>query len=432
MKETSIALVGIGGYGNIYLDHLLGDGGKKSRENGAQLVAGIDPYAENSGNVPRLKEAGVPIYPDLETFLKTETADLVIISAAIHLHLPLTRLALDHGAHVLCEKPLTATVLEAQEMLAAADAAGKIVAIGYQWSFSSAVQSLKADILAGRFGDPIRLKTKVFWPRTASYYGRNDWAGAVKSSTGEWVLDSPMHNATAHYLHNMLYLLGAETEESGFPVEFQAECFRANNIENFDAAALRCYLEGGAEILFYTAHCVPDLIGPIFHYEFEDGVVEYLPDPMKPDDIWHRTFVARFKDGSSKDYGDPNEDDGQKLWQTVRAIQSQDREGSRSPGSRPPGSRPPGIVCGIRAAIPQVMCVNAAWLSAEIVQFPQELVNVQPTGNGDTLTWVNGVQENFELCYEENKLPGETSRIAWSATSRKVTADEITQTTAIR
>ena len=40
----------------------------------------------------------------------------------------------------------------------------KIVAIGYQWSFSDAIQKLKADVIAGIFGKPRRLKTLVLWP----------------------------------------------------------------------------------------------------------------------------------------------------------------------------------------------------------------------------------------------------------------------------
>ena len=39
----------------------------------------------------------------------------------------------------------------------------------------------------------------------------------VKMDDGSPVFDSPAHNATAHYLHNMLYLLGDTTTESAFP-----------------------------------------------------------------------------------------------------------------------------------------------------------------------------------------------------------------------
>jgi len=408
MEEMSIALVGIGGYGGIYIENLLANEGEKSRKHKVRLVAGIDPYAERTPNSQTLREAGIPIYADLGSFLVQRTADLVIVSAAIHLHLPLTRMALEHGSHVLCEKPLCATISEAREMLSTAKATGKVVAVGYQWSFSAAVQRLKKDILDGKLGKPVRLKTLVLWPRTASYYARNDWAGAVKSKDGNWVLDSPMHNATAHYLHNMLYLIGAEMSTSAYPSEVQAECYRANAIENFDAAALRCRMGDGIEVLFFTAHSVPKLIGPVFQYEFEKAVVEYLPG-NDPSDLWHRTFISRFKDGSVKDYGDPNEDDGQKLWQTIEAIRT------RNPG---------GIACGIEAATPEVVCVNAARLSGEIVDFPMDLIHIDAfdgeNGVKDSLTWVEGLQEAFDRCYNENMLPFEMGDIPWAVQSKLI------------
>ena len=49
----------------------------------------------------------------------------------------------------------------------------------------------------------------VSFPRPLSYFKRNDWAGHLRTPAGEDVLDSPLNNATAHYLHNMLYVLGA-------------------------------------------------------------------------------------------------------------------------------------------------------------------------------------------------------------------------------
>jgi len=78
---------------------------------------------------------------------------------------------------VLCEKPVSATVQEALRMAAAEKQARGFVAIGYQWSFADAIQSLKRQILAGDLGRPRRLRTLVSWPRDAAYYARTGWAG---------------------------------------------------------------------------------------------------------------------------------------------------------------------------------------------------------------------------------------------------------------
>ena len=141
-------------------------------------------------------------------------------------------------------------------MIRARDEAGKLVAIGYQWSFSSPIQRLKRDILAGGLGAPRRLRSVCLWPRDEVYYTRNDWAGRQRAADGSWILDSPVNNAMAHDLHNMLYLLGPSIDRSAQPVEIVAELYRANDIENFDTAALRVRTTSGAEVLFYGSHAI--------------------------------------------------------------------------------------------------------------------------------------------------------------------------------
>ena len=77
------------------------------------------------------------------------------------------------------------------------------IAVGYQWSYSSAIQKLKQDIHSGIYGKALQMKTIVLWPRNKAYFTRTTgWAGKVKASNGETIYDSVANNATAHYLHN--------------------------------------------------------------------------------------------------------------------------------------------------------------------------------------------------------------------------------------
>ena len=291
MKEVSIAMVALGGYGNSYLGYLF----NASPKAGIKLVAGIDPNPVGCRFLANFEEQKIPLYPNLEAFYMQGWADLVIIAAPIHLHMPYTRTALEHGSNVLCEKPVAATIQEAREMLRAEAANPGFVGIGYQWSFSSAMQNLKNDILNGVLGRPLRFRTKILWPRTSNYYQRNTWAARIKTAAGDWVLDSPANNATAHYLHNCMYVLGETRETSANLIDVQAELYRANQIENYDTAAIRCHTDAGVEILFYTAHPVPNTIGPILSYEFEEAVVDF--------DASDSRLRAHFHSGEVKDYG---------------------------------------------------------------------------------------------------------------------------------
>ena len=134
------------------------------------------------------------------------------------------------------------------------------------------------------------------------------------------MLDSPVNNATAHYLHNMFYLLGKSPQASAMPVTVEAELYRANDIENYDTAAIRAIVECGTEVLFYTTHATPERRGPLSCFEFERAIVEY-------DAGGAGQFVARFHDGRTKSYGQPTLDRHEKIWQAVDSV----RAARRSP-----------------------------------------------------------------------------------------------------
>lgn len=393
-NAISLALVGIGGYGNGYVNALL----DSPNPDGFRLVAGIDPSPSTCQRLAELRSRDVPIYPSLEAFHAAGRAELVIISSPIQFHARQTVAALAQGSHVLCEKPLCATLDEAKQMREARDAAGKLVAIGYQWSFGKAVQELKADILAGRLGAAKRLRCLTLWPRDEQYYKRNAWAGAARDPQGNWVLDSPVNNACAHHLHNMLYVLGPAVDQSAKPALLVAELYRANEIGNYDTAALRCRTGDGVELLFLTSHACAVSRGPIFSYEFEKATVDFVDGPGS-------TIAAHFHDGTERTYGPPIEARDRKLWMTMDDI----RHGTRT-------------VCGIEAASAHTQCVWAAHQSQpKIAEFPSDCVQVSGDA-GKRKTSVSGLPEALTHCYAEWKLPSELE-IDWAVRGREVSVN---------
>src|SRR5438552_251290 len=78
-----------------------------------------------------------------------------------------------------------------------------------------------------------RMRCMVLGPRDEAYYNRNRWAGALRDAHGNLVLDSPANNACAHYLHNMLYVLGDVIDRSDPPATVTAELYRAHAITNY-------------------------------------------------------------------------------------------------------------------------------------------------------------------------------------------------------
>ena len=390
-KPPTIILAGLGGYGMIYVAALL----ERPADGRFRLVAGVDPKPRNCGRLAELSARGVPIYRSLQQFYRAGRADLAVLSSPIHRHCLQTCLALSQGSHVLCEKPAAATVQDVDRMIRARDRAGKHVAIGYQWSFSTPIQRLKQDILAGQFGAARRLKSFCLWPRDEVYYHRNKWAGRLRDARGAWVLDSPANNAMAHDLHNMLYLLGPRTNASAEPVDIVAELYRANEIENFDTAALRVCTNSGAEVLFYGSHSIADDSGPEFCFEFERATVTYTAG--------QGPIVARLNDGSIREYGGPNDEPQvTKLWTCLACLADN-------------GTNP----CGLEAARAQTLCANGAQDSAGApIDFPRELLRVKGTAPR-RLVWVDGLAEVLRECYVAGVLPSEAG-IAWARAGRLV------------
>ena len=342
MDTVRVLLVGLGGYGNGYVDAML----DHAAELGVELAGAVDPAPTGCRRLEELTAAVGHNLPHNRDVLREGRGDLVVIAAPIHLHAPFTIAALERGAHVLCEKPVAAVVQDARAMAAAEKASDATVAIGYQWSFSDTIQSIRRDVVAGRFGVPLQMKTVVFWPRPASYYGRSSWAGALKTADGAWVLDSPANNATAHYLHNSLFVLGAD---GGRPLSVEAELYRANAIESFDTAAIRVETESGAEVLFYTTHAIPSNVNPVVHYRFSDAEL-YCNVPGN--------FYARFADGSVEDLGSPEATHADKIRRAAADI----RDGN------PPA-------CTIEDASYQSLAVCGAHESASIIDFPARIVS---------------------------------------------------------
>jgi predicted dehydrogenase len=78
--------------------------------------------------------------------------DGVIIATPVRSHYQLAREALLHGKHVLVEKPLTADVAEAEELVALAREHQRILMVGHTFEYSPAVNELRKLVQGGDLG----------------------------------------------------------------------------------------------------------------------------------------------------------------------------------------------------------------------------------------------------------------------------------------
>jgi hypothetical protein len=108
-------------------------------------------------------------YADYRDLLEQQL-DAVVVSSPNATHAPVVLAALDAGLHVFVEKPLCITVRDADTIVAARDAAGKVVQVGYMKRFDPAVERLYEE-LPGDASDLRYVRVVVSDPEFVPYFG---------------------------------------------------------------------------------------------------------------------------------------------------------------------------------------------------------------------------------------------------------------------
>lgn len=374
MKPVKVMLAGIGGYGDGYLRRLFGLSDKGMAE-----VAGlIEPFPACCQRMDEVTRRGWKIFPSLDEFYKNNDCELAVISTPIQFHTRMIKKALSEGSSVLCEKPLTGDARDIDTLINARDRAGKFVMIGYQWSHSDAILSMKRDVLSGVYGKPEFLKTIVLWPRNKTYFKRGSgWAGKISDADGTLINDSVANNATAHYLHNIFFTLGKTLDTSLTPDTVKAELRRANPIENFDTAIIECGFTNGAKSLFIASHSTEKNLEPSFEYRFTNGTIEF-------DEGSGGHIIGKLNDGTSRDYGNPFADQLNKLDIAFNNVMKA-RNGEKA-----------FVPCGIETASAQTLCI-AECQKQEIKNFPEERKRL---AEGE-LTYIDGLYDELISRYKK-------------------------------
>jgi predicted dehydrogenase len=120
---------------------------------GATMVGFFESGAERSAKVAT--ELGLKAFDSLDALLRE--VDAVSIVVPTPAHYAVAKAALEAGKHVLIEKPITATIAEADELLAIAKAKGVLVQIGHIERFNRAIRAALPHVDGPLFLDSDRL-----------------------------------------------------------------------------------------------------------------------------------------------------------------------------------------------------------------------------------------------------------------------------------
>jgi predicted dehydrogenase len=294
-----VALVGVHGFGERHLANLA-----RLEEAGVvELVAVADPNPPAEGRLA----GSVAVFDDLAQLLAADPGvDVVILATPIQTHAPLALAAVSAGKDVYVEKPPVASLAQFEEVLAAAEAAGRLVQVGFQSLGSHALPAIRATVESGGIGDVLGLSAQGQWVRSKAYFKRSRWAGR-RSLDGIDVVDGVATNALAHAVATALHMAGAHTIADVESVE--TDLYRAHDTESDDTSILRVRTAGGTTLLCGLTLCAPEqqnpsvtvhgTLGEITLFYTEDEVVISTADGERRESFGRTDLLENLLDGRS-------------------------------------------------------------------------------------------------------------------------------------
>ncbi len=144
MRKIGIGVIGCGHWGPNHI-RVFGD------LDGAEVLACADL---NPARLERIRERFPQIRAttDYQDWLADANIDAVVIATPTHTHAKIAREALRAGKHVLVEKPLCASSIEASELAAIADDADRVLMVGHVFLFNNGIIRLREMITSGELG----------------------------------------------------------------------------------------------------------------------------------------------------------------------------------------------------------------------------------------------------------------------------------------
>ena len=363
-------IVGIGGFAATWVRSL-----RSLEEKGvARLAAAVVRHpGKYAREVTELTARSCAIYATLEEMLARGQGhlDIVGVPTGIPYHAPMAVQAMEAGYNVLIEKPVAATIQEVLQLQETEQRTGRWCAVGYQWIYSPTTQWLKKKIAHGQVGAIYEARTMIGWPRATSYYERNAWAGQLRDKD-HWILDGPATNATAHYLTNILYLVGAQPNGPTAISAVRAELYRAKPIPSYDTSCVLVSMSDGTRVLHTASHSLAETLDPVMEIICEKANIHW--------EARSDTVVIDYEDGDRERYANPDPSrNHQRLFEQVARVAT---------------GQELAPLCGLAEGGPHVLAINLAFESSRgVVSIPERYTYARQNSDGPEIICVEGMEE---------------------------------------
>lgn len=227
-QSIRVCLVGAGRVARVHANSLV------HHVPAARLVAIVDP------NKTALDEAGEMFgigarFASLKAALDSIAFDAVVITTPTFTHTELAVLAANAGKHVLLEKPMAMTLAECDAIIAAAEANGVVLQLGFMRRFDPEFVAAAERIEAGEIGRPMLVKSLTHGPGLPPA-----WARDLKTSNGN------LAEVNSHDWDCVRWLMGSNPQRVHVEVANFKGATRGVDTEHFyDTALVNIRFESG-------------------------------------------------------------------------------------------------------------------------------------------------------------------------------------------
>lgn len=231
--------------------------------------------------------SGTPTYKDYKEMIAQAGVDAITVCAPNHLHHELSIYGMEHGVHVLCEKPMSINVSNCLAMMEAQKKTGKILLIGTQLRYMELFQNIKRAISEEHvLGDILYGNVLLFradWPKFSD--------NPEEDKKLNWRLSNEkMGNSlleySIHYIDEVMWMID---KEPLYVMGTGGVNFYKDRT-SYDHYSASCVFETGANLNHSLTIYSPDV--NMMHVAGEKGIIEIHF-------LWNE-YVLRLKEGNQE------------------------------------------------------------------------------------------------------------------------------------
>lgn len=187
-----IGIVGLGAIGARLAQQI-------HNHNRTSIVAVCD-LSESIRNEAAAKWNATP-YEDYKTMLASETLDVVYVAVPPKYHHQVVMDVMKKGIHVLCEKPLSLSLTEAEEMESFARENGIVTAMNLPLHYDESLRSFARLVKSPKIGEVKRAELNLVYPEWPRKWQQSPWVGGREQG-------GPVRETAPHWFHIILRDLG--------------------------------------------------------------------------------------------------------------------------------------------------------------------------------------------------------------------------------